>query len=101
MNPPNGGLPNWVKVVLILLILVNGYLLYRVQSIHHYLGFNWNEGPEARKAWRGLTGNIKANNDDLRDILTQMSRDICKLKDPTANCGGGGTVPAAPPKYPP
>jgi hypothetical protein len=69
-----------------------------VQLIHQYLGSN--DGP--RDSWTGLTGNIKANNEDLRAVLKQMGCDIFKLQHPGEDCPGGpGTVPSSPPKYPP
>jgi hypothetical protein len=76
--------------------------LYRVQIIHGYLGDNRGNNPDT---WKGLTGNIRKNNEDLQKLLTQMGCDIWKLQNPTApgSCppGGPGTVPSKPPTYPP
>ena len=70
-----------------------------VQIIHQYLG---NDTGAVREKWAGLTGNIRANNEDLRAVLKQMGCDIFKLQHPGEDCPGGpGTVPASPPKYPP
>jgi hypothetical protein len=77
-----------------------------VQMIHQYLG---NDTGAVRANWAGLTGNIKGNNEDLKAMLIQIRCDIYKLNHPgwtpasneTCPPGDGGTVPAAPPKYPP
>jgi len=66
------------------------------RMIHQYLGNNQGADP---KAWTGLTGNLKKNAMDVRKDLDDLFCEVAKLKG--EKCGGGGTVPSDPPKYPP
>ena len=105
-------MPTWLKwllvIVIVLLVGTNIYLFVTLQKTAHkvmvidtYLGNNQGDN---ENGWSGLTGNIRKNNTDLRNLLTQMGCDIWKLQNPGSSTpcpGGPGTVPSNPPTYPP
>jgi len=106
-------MPDWLKAVLVMVVLLVVFWLLavkptadkvnmttgRVDAIHEYLGNNQGNNPAT---WKGLTGIIKQNNEDLRKALFAIRQDICTLKPTDPNCPPSPAgSPVAPPSYPP
>jgi len=88
---------NGLIFVVIILALILGFFVYRVQKIHGFLGNNLGED---KTKWTGLTGNYRENIIDLRRVLDDLNCRVWTLEG-KGPCPGGGTVPKDDGGYPP